>query len=212
MMSNNDDGKLQPLKKPRSVKLVTYSMDVGVSQEIKSTTARKTKLSALMPIRDEDPKPSFEHKVSRDSLLGQTPLPKLSPYVSPWDQVPKSSSEKAFNTLSPYVSTWDQTPKSVSENEIARQPCLGQITLPVESGSFDFHVQDADTYTPVTAKRSTSHVLSSTKAESDPSEDELEMADSNAKETCAAGLVFKPRTESNSYSTPVMTSYYPNSN
>lgn len=200
-MMSNDDGKLQPPKKQRSVKLVTDSM--GVSQAIKSIIARKTKLSPLVPRRDQNQKSSFENKAPHDPLLGQTPEPKLSPYVSTWDQVPKSSSEKVFSTLPPYVSTWDQTPDSVSENEIPQGPFPGQITLPVESKSHDSYVQEADADTP-TAAEGSAHVLagenvptstestsSSTKAESDPSEDELEMTDSNAKGTCVAGLQTK---------------------
>lgn len=126
-MSDNH-GKLQPSKKQRIEKLVAGS--VGVSQGNKSIRARKTKLSPLVPTCDQDPRPSFENKIPHDPLLGQIALPKFSPYVSAWDQVPKSSSEKVVSTLSPYVSTWDQEPKSVSEKEIPQESFLGQITHP----------------------------------------------------------------------------------
>lgn len=201
-MMSDEEGKLQPLKKKRSVNLATDSM--GVSQGIKATTAGKTKLTPLVPTCDQDPKSSFENKTSHDPLLGQLPLPKFSSYVSAWDQVPKSSSEKVASTLSPYVSTWDQVPKSVSENEIPQEPFPCQITLPVESKPHDFYAQDADADTTAAAGGTVPHVptgenvptsaesaSSSTNEGSDPSEGELEMADSNAEETCLAGLHIK---------------------
>lgn len=204
LMVSDDDGKLQPPKKQRSVKLATASM--GVSQGIKSTTARKTKISPLVPACDQEQKSSFENKTPYGHLPGQIPLPKLSPYVSTWDQMPESSSEKVFSTLSPYVSTWDQAPKSVSENEMLQEPFPGHITLPVEveSKPHDSYVKEADADTPAAAGGDAAHVLpgenvptsaectsSSTKAESEPSEDEWEVADLNAEETCVAGLETK---------------------
>lgn len=165
---------MQPLKKKRSVKLVIDSM--GVSQDI-------------------------ENKTCQDLLLGQLLLPKLSSYVSAWDQVPKSSTKKVVSALSPYVSTWDQVPKSVSENDVTQEPFSGQISLPVESKPRDFFAKDIDADTAAAAGGSDPHVLaggnvptsaessaSFTKEGSDPSESELEIADSNAEETCLASL------------------------
>lgn len=203
-MMSDDDGKLQPLKKQRSVKLWTNSM--GANQGIKSTTARKVGFSLLVPTCDEDPNSLVENETSQDTPNGQIPLHKLSPYVSSWDQVPKSSSA---STLSPYISTWDQQlPKSVSEKqEMVQKPFSRKITLPVDY----FYAQDieddyADTPTAAAEGGSASHVLArgenvpisivesassllSRKDESDPSEEgELEMVDSNEKESCAASL------------------------
>lgn len=174
LIISDEEGKMQPLKKKRSVKLVTDSM--GVSQGI-------------------------ENETCQDLLLGQLLLPKLSSYVSAWDQVPKSSTEKVVSALSPYVSTWDQVPKFVSENEITKEPSSGQITLPVDSKPRDFFANDIDADTAAAAGGSDTHVLAggniATSAESsssftnegsDPSESELEMADSNAEETRLASL------------------------
>lgn len=199
-----DDGKLQRLRRRGGVRLVTDS--TGVSQGIKSTTARKIKLSPLVPTCDQYPRPSFENKTSHGPLLGQIPLPKFSSYVPAWDQVPKSSSGKVVSRLSPYVSTWDQKPKSVSEKEIPQEIFPGQITLPVESKPHDFYEQDADADTAAAARGSGSQVFSrenvltsaesvssSTKKESNPSESELKMADSYAERTHLAGLQIKNR-------------------
>lgn len=195
LMMSDDDGKLQPLKKQRGVKVGTNSM--GANQGIKSSTARKVMFSLLVPTCDEDPDSLVENETSHDTPKGQIPLHKLSPYVSSWDQVPKSSSA---STLSPYVSTWDQQlPKSVSEKqEMVQKPFSRKITLPVDY----FYAQDidddyADTPTAAAAGGgSSSHVpargenvpisvvesassLISLKDESDPSEEgELEMVDS----------------------------------
>lgn len=211
-MMSDDDGKLQPLKKQRSVKLGTDSM--GVSQGTKSTTTgRKIKPSPLVPTCDGDPNPLVENEASHDPHKGQIALSKLSPYVSSWNQVPKASSEKKVaSTLSPYVSTWDQQPPNfVSENKMAQKSIRSNKTLPVESKPDDFYAQDDnDADAPkAAAGGSASHVLegenlptslesaasssaSFPKEESDPSEEgELEMADSDAKESCAAGLQIK---------------------
>lgn len=208
MMSSDDDGKLQPLKKQRSVKPGTDSM--GVSQGIKSTTTgRKTKPSPLVPTCDEDPNSLVENETSDDPHKGQVVLPKLSPYVPSWNKVSKASSgKKVASTLSPYVSTWDQQPaKSVTENKMAQKAFPSKKTLPVESKPDYFYAQDDnDTDTPkAAAGGSASHVLdgenvptslesasSSPKKESYPSEEgELEMTDADTMESCAAGLQIK---------------------
>lgn len=199
LMMSDEERKLQPLKKKRSVKLMTKSM--GVSQGNKSTPLRKAKISPHVSIWDQVSKSSSANKTPEYPLKGQIPLPKISPYISAWDQVPKSSSEKAVSTLSPYVSTWDQVPKSLS-HEIPQEPLPGQITLPVENKTHVFFALDVDAETATPMKGSASHALagsniststasasSPVKEESEPSESVLETVGSNSEETCLASLL-----------------------
>lgn len=209
LMMSDDDRKLQPLKRQRGVKLGTNSM--GANQGIKSTTtARNVGLSPLVPTYDVHQNTLVDNETSHDTPKAQISLLKLSPYVSSWTKVPKSSSEKvAVSTLSPYVSTWDQQPpKSVSEKlEMVQKPFSSKITLPLDYFYAQDVDDDADTPKAAVAGGSrASHVhagenfpagviesvSSSPKEENHPSEEgELEMADSNAKENCAAGLQIK---------------------